>query len=133
MIRSMNRFGHVDLRVSDLAAALRFYDDLLPALGFTERYHGEAWKVWATTEPLPGTAYFAVTESEGHAANENRIAFWVASREDVERVATVARDSGALDLSGPKEMPYGPGYYAAFFADPSGNRLEVYVRPSEES
>jgi hypothetical protein len=26
-------------------------------------------------------------------------------------------------------MPYGPGYYAAFFADPSGNRLEVYVRP----
>jgi catechol-2,3-dioxygenase len=28
-------------------------------------------------------------------------------------------------------MPYGPGYYAVFFADPSGNRLEVYVRPPE--
>jgi len=26
-------------------------------------------------------------------------------------------------------MPYGPGYYAVFFDDPSGNRLEVYVRP----
>jgi hypothetical protein len=26
-------------------------------------------------------------------------------------------------------MPYGPGYYAISFADPSGNRLEVYVRP----
>jgi catechol-2,3-dioxygenase len=26
-------------------------------------------------------------------------------------------------------MPYGPGYYAVFFADPSGNLLEVYVRP----
>jgi catechol-2,3-dioxygenase len=26
-------------------------------------------------------------------------------------------------------MPYGPGYYAAYFDDPSGNRLEVYVRP----
>jgi len=48
-------------------------------------------------------------------------------------VAAVADEAGALDLSGPKEMPYGPGYYAAFFADPSGNRLEVYVRPSEES
>ena len=24
---------------------------------------------------------------------------------------------------------YGPGYYAAYFDDPSGNRLEVYVRP----
>jgi hypothetical protein len=29
----------------------------------------------------------------------------------------------------PKEMPYGPGYYAIFFADPSGNLLEVYFRP----
>jgi catechol 2,3-dioxygenase-like lactoylglutathione lyase family enzyme len=119
----------MDLRVADLAAAEPFYDALLPALGFTERYHGEAWKVWATTEPLPGTAYFGITESLGHLANENRIAFWVASREDVERVAAVARDAGALELSGPKEMPYGPGYYAIFFADPSGNRLEVYVRP----
>ena len=85
--------------------------------------------MWATTEPLPGTGYFGISESRGHLPNENRIAFWVASREDVERVAEVARDAGALELSGPKEMPYSPGYYAIFFADPSGNRLEVYVRP----
>jgi catechol 2,3-dioxygenase-like lactoylglutathione lyase family enzyme len=125
----VNPFGHIDLRVADIAAAQPFYDALLPALGFTERYHGEAWKVWSATDPLPGTGYFAVTESAEHTANENRIAFSVASREDVERVASIAREAGALDLSGPKEMPYGPGYYAAFFADPSGNRLEVYVRP----
>ena len=56
----------------------------------------------------------------------------MASREDVERVASIAHEAGALDLSGPKEMPYGPGYYAAFFADPSGNRLEVYVRPPDD-
>jgi catechol 2,3-dioxygenase-like lactoylglutathione lyase family enzyme len=106
----------MDLRVADLAAAQPFYDALLPALGFTERYHGETWKVWATTDEL---------------RDENRIAFWVASREDVERVAAVARGAGALELSGPKEIPYGPGYYAMYFADPSGNRFEVYVRPPE--
>src|SRR6185503_12535536 len=97
------------LGIALLAAAEPYYDARLPAHGLTERYHGEKWKVWATTEPLPGTAYFAVTESEEHAANENRIAFWVASRQDVERVAGVAHEAGALDLSGPKEMPYGPG------------------------
>jgi catechol 2,3-dioxygenase-like lactoylglutathione lyase family enzyme len=113
----VNPFGHIDLRVSDLAAAQAFYDELLPALGFTERYHGDAWKVWATDD-----AYFAVTESEEHAANENRIAFAVGSREDVERMAEVVAAT-------PKEMPYSPGYYAIFFADPSGNRLEVYYRP----
>jgi catechol-2,3-dioxygenase len=32
-------------------------------------------------------------------------------------------------LSGPKDIPYGPGYYAVYFNDPSGNRLEIYHRP----
>jgi catechol 2,3-dioxygenase-like lactoylglutathione lyase family enzyme len=128
----VNPFGHIDLRVRDLAEAERFYDALLPELGLTERYHGETWKVWAAPDPLPGTAYFGVTESETHVANENRIAFAVASPEDVDRVAAVARDAGGLELSGPKEMPYGPGYYAVYFADPSGNRYEVYVRPPTE-
>jgi catechol 2,3-dioxygenase-like lactoylglutathione lyase family enzyme len=127
----VNPFGHMDVRVADLATAEPFYETLLPALGFTERYHGETWRVWATADPLPGTAHFGITESPGHVANENRIAFSVPSRADVERVAGVARDAGALELSGPKEMPYGPGYYGVFFADPSGNRLEVYVRPPE--
>ena len=125
----MGRFGHMDIRVADLAAAQPFYEALLPALGFTERYHGDAWKVWATTDPAPDAAYVGITESAGHVANENRIAFSVASAEEVDRVTDVARAAGALEPSGPKPMPYGPGYYASFFADPSGNRLEVYVRP----
>ncbi len=125
----MNPFGHIDLRVSDLDAAFGFYDALLPVLGFTETHDGEAWKVWATTDPLPSTAYFGITESPGHVPNENRVAFWVESPTDVDRVADVARNAGAVDMSGPKPMHYGPGYYAAFFADPSGNRFEVYVRP----
>ena len=120
----MNPFGHIDLRARDLAAAQAFYEQLLPALGFTERFHGDAWKVWAAAPD----SYFAVTESADHVANENRIAFAVASRKDVDRMADVARTAGALDLSGPKQMPYGPDYYAVFFADPSGNRLEVYIR-----
>lgn len=40
----------MDLGVADLAAAQPFYDALLPALGFTERHHGETWKVWATID-----------------------------------------------------------------------------------
>ncbi len=125
----MSQFGHVDLRVSDIAGALSFYDQLLPELGFTEWYHGEDWKVWATTEPLPATAYFAITEERDHVPNSNRIAFWVATDAEVDRITEVARNAGAADVSGPKPMPYSVGYYASFFADPSGNLLEVYVRP----
>jgi catechol 2,3-dioxygenase-like lactoylglutathione lyase family enzyme len=125
----VNPFGHMDVRVRDLVGAERFYEALLPALGFTERYHGGLWKVWATTDPLPATAYFGITESTSCVANENRIAFWVAGDGEVDRIAVVAREAGALELSGPKSMPYGPGYYALYFADPSGNRYEVYHRP----
>jgi catechol 2,3-dioxygenase-like lactoylglutathione lyase family enzyme len=125
----VNPFGHMDVRVRDLVGAERFYEALLPALGFTERYHGGLWKVWATTDPLPATAYFGITESASYVANENRIAFWVAGDGEVDRIAVVVREAGALELSGPKSMPYGPGYYALYFADPSGNRYEVYHRP----
>jgi len=128
----VNPFGHVDLRVSDLERATEFYDYLLPPLGFTERYHGGAWKVWATPDPLPDGAYFGITESLGHVANESRIAFWLSSDAAVDRLAAIAREAGA-NVSGPKEMPYGPGYYAAYFDDPSGNALEIYHRPPADA
>jgi catechol 2,3-dioxygenase-like lactoylglutathione lyase family enzyme len=125
----VSQYGHIDLRVSDMAAARKFYDQLLPELGFTEKWDGETWTQWATTEPRPSTAHFAITEEPGHIANSNRIAFWVSSGAEVDRVTAVARAAGATGVSGPKPMPYDPGYYASFFADPSGNLLEVYVQP----
>ncbi len=123
-----NPFGHVDLRVRDVEEALAFYEAWLPALGFTEPYQGAEWKVFATTGELPATAYFAFVESREHAPNENRIAFRASGRAEVDRVAALVAEAGATELSGPKEMPYGPDYYAVFFADPSGNRFEVYHR-----
>jgi catechol 2,3-dioxygenase-like lactoylglutathione lyase family enzyme len=124
-----NPFGHIDLRVASMADALSFYEALLPALGFTQRYDGPEWKVFATTEAPPSTAYIGITESAGHAANENRIAFWAPDPGEVDRIAGIVAAAGAQDLTGPKPMPYGPGYYAVYFADPGGNRLEVYHRP----
>lgn len=125
----MSGFGHIDLRVSSLQEALPFYEALLPELGFAERYHGNEWKVWASPEPpLPATAYFGITESAGHVPNENRIAFWAADPAEVDRIAVVVEAAGGRDVSGPKRMPYGPDYYAVFFADPCGNRFEVYFR-----
>ena len=123
-----NPFGHIDLRVPTLAEALPFYEALMPELGFDRRYHGEQWKVWGNGADLPAAAYFGITESPGHVPNENRIAFWVTDAAEVDRIAEVLEGAGATEISGPKRMPYGPDYYAVFFADPSGNRLEVYHR-----
>jgi catechol 2,3-dioxygenase-like lactoylglutathione lyase family enzyme len=123
-----NPFGHIDLRVASMADTLPFYEALLPALGFTQRYDGGDWKVFATEAPPPGAAYIGITESADSTPNENRIAFWAADRAEVDRLAAVIADTGVA-LSGPKDMPYGPGYYAVYFTDPAGNRLEIYHRP----
>jgi len=125
----MNPFGHIDLRVKDIVAAQTFYGELLPALGFARPFHGKTWKVWAAAGELPSVPYFGITENPNHQPNENRIAFWLPSRADVDRVAAVARASGATLESGPRDCPeYSKSYYACFFQDPSGNRLEILHR-----
>jgi catechol 2,3-dioxygenase-like lactoylglutathione lyase family enzyme len=124
-----NPFGHIDLRVSSMRDALPFYEALLPALGFTQRYDSPEWKVFAATDPPPSTAYIGIVESAGHVPNENRIAFWAADAAEVDRLAELVAGAGARDVSGPRDMPYAPGYHAVYFTDPGGNRFEIYHRP----
>lgn len=126
-----NPFGHIDLRVSDMEGALPFYERLLPALGFGHTHHSDDWKVFTAEGKLPSAAFMAITEDPEHTANENRIAFWVWSRDEVDRIAGILDEMGADVESGPRECPeYSPSYYAVFFRDPSGNRLEVVHRTS---
>ncbi|MES2597383.1 MAG: VOC family protein [Verrucomicrobiota bacterium] len=119
------RYDHIDLRVPKLADVTAFYEQLLPALGFTRDARVEGWLQY---EAADGdiTEFFGVTESPTHVANENRIAFWAESQAEVDRLGDVATRAGAQNIEGP--MPYEPGYYAVFFEDPSGNRLEVCHR-----
>jgi predicted enzyme related to lactoylglutathione lyase len=123
-----NPFGHVDLRVSSMAEALPFYEQVMPALGYTRRFHGPEWKVWGAELDPPAAAYLGIVEQTGHRPDANRIAFWTADAAEVDRLAEIVRSAGGRDVSGPKPMPYGPGYYAAYFTDPSGNAFEVYHR-----
>lgn len=118
-------YDHVDLRVSSLQLAAPFYEILLPMLGFGRRVEVEGWLQYEGSDHGV-TAFFGVTESATHVANENRIAFWAPSVEDVDKIAEVALQAGAQNMVGP--IAYAPGYYAAFFEDPSGNRFEVCHR-----
>ena len=119
------RYDHIDLRVPQLGDVTSFYEALLPALGFTRRVQVEGWLQYEAAD-TGITEFFGVTECPGHVPNENRIAFWAASVGEVNRLAQVARSAGARRMEGP--MDYEPGYYAVFFEDPCGNRLEICHR-----
>ncbi|SKB01553.1 hypothetical protein SAMN02745166_03402 [Prosthecobacter debontii] len=118
-------YDHIDLRVTNLAEATLFYETLLPALGFSRRMNVPGWLQYEAADHGVA-AFFGVTESERHVPNENRIAFWAASVEDVDAIADIADLAGAQNIEGP--MAYAPGYYAMFFEDPCGNRFEVCHR-----
>jgi catechol 2,3-dioxygenase-like lactoylglutathione lyase family enzyme len=121
------RYDHIDLRVRSLAEARPFYETLLPALGFTRDVRIEGWLQFEATEADGATEFFGVTESSRHIANECRIAFWADSPSEVDRLAEILIRAGARNVEGPGHHE-GPGYYAVFFEDPSGNRLEICHR-----
>jgi hypothetical protein len=54
----------------------------------------------------------------------------VPSREIVDERAQWLREHGAQIGSGPAEYDYTPGYYAVFFYDPDGIKLERLHRPT---
>lgn len=120
------RLDHIDLRVPRLAEVEEFYGRLLPALGFVRDLTIPGWLQFYA-EGDGATEFFGVTESPAHRPNENRIAFWAESPAEVDRLATLLHEIGAQAIEGPG-FDEGPDYYAVFFEDPVGNRLEVCHR-----
>ena len=121
------RYDHIDLRVRSLAEARPFYEALLPALGFTRDVGIESWLQFEAAGAGSAPEFFGVTESSRHAANECRIAFWADSTSEVDQLAEIVARAGARNVEGPGYHE-GPGYYAVFFEDPSGNRFEICHR-----
>ena len=130
---------HLDLVVTDLERSLEFYRGLLEPLGFTRASEIEGERGERVVY-LGGTGGASVSlrasQSDAHATPYDRyaigihhLAFVADSREQVEERAGWLRDRGAEIESGPREYAYTPGYYAVFFYDPDGIKLEIVHRP----
>jgi len=124
-----NPFQHIDLRVNDLESAWEFYSQILPAIGFEKGNKGKIYSGFDAEGSPPEQAWFGFTEDKEHRANANRIAFWAESKQKVDELGELLKRAGARNISGPRACPeYTETYYAVFFDDPFGNRLEVCFR-----
>jgi catechol-2,3-dioxygenase len=61
----------------------------------------------------------------------HHLAFVAPSRAAVEESARWLRERGACIESGPADYDYAPRYFAVFFRDPDGLKLEIVHRPRE--
>lgn len=138
----MDAIDHLDLVVSDLERSLAFYKGLLGPLGYVSEAEiaGERGErvVYLGRSTFTGAISLRERQSQNRETPYDRydlgihhIALVAPSRAVVdERAEWVANNGGTIE-SGPKDYDYTPGYYAVFFHDPDGLKLELVHRPSE--
>ena len=131
---------HLDLVVSDVERSKRFYSELLRSLGWSgvldlkgERgetiWYLQAQDTWLGLREKQSDAH--TVPYERYAVGVHHIAFEASSAEAVDRCWDWVLAQGTAIESEPKEFPhYAAGYYAAFFYDPDGIKLEVVYEPT---
>jgi catechol 2,3-dioxygenase-like lactoylglutathione lyase family enzyme len=138
----MPAIHHLDLVVSSLERSLPFYRALLGPLGYVREgsIRGERGEVVVYLNNLADHGAIGLRErqSDAHglpydryAVGVHHVAFLAHSRWMVDERAAWLREQGVTIESGPREYDYIPGYYAVFFYDPDGIKLEILHRPED--
>lgn len=128
---------HLDLTVSDPVRSRALYELFLGHCGFTLKSAGEDWAGFG----LGDKRYPCITLLKASGANAGRshdryspglhhLALRAKSRADVDALYDKLVKFGATILDAPADYPdYGDGYYAVFFADEDGLKLEYVFTP----
>jgi predicted lactoylglutathione lyase len=122
--------GYVVLGTNDLPRAATFYDALLGEIGLTRQMDfGERGYAWG--ENMDAVMLCIMTPFDGKAAtvgNGTMTAVGVNSRDEVERIHAKALELGGEDEGAPGlRAEGGDGFYAAYFRDLDGHKLDVFT------
>jgi len=117
--------GYVTLGSKDMAAAAAFYDELLGLLGASRMMDTERFIAWSQAPNGPALS-IAVPFDENPATVGNgvMVALGAQSQEQVDAIHAKALELGAQDEG--KPGPRGDGFYAGYFRDPDGNKLNAF-------
>ena len=117
--------GYVTLGTNDLPRAAAFYDALLAVIGARRLWEFERGIAWGVAQDKPSLG--VMRPYDGQAAthgNGTMVALVVDARDKVDAVYAKAIELGARD-EGPAG-PRGEGFYAGYFRDLDGNKLNVF-------
>ena len=124
--------GYVTLGTSDLARAAKFYDAIAAEMGTGRMMDFETFIAWGT--PGGGAGIGLTKPFDGKPAsigNGVMVALEAKDTAQVDRLYAIAMAHGGSDegAPGPRGEPdeHGNGFYAGYFRDPDGNKLNAYV------
>ncbi len=119
--------GYVTVGTNDLERAASFYDAIAAEMGVGRMMEFDSFIAWGKMGGAPGIA--ATKPFDGNPAtvgNGVMVAFEAADKEQVDKLYEIALAHGGSDEGAPG--PRGDdGFYAAYFRDPDGNKLNAFI------
>ena len=118
--------GYVTLGTNDLPRAAAFYDALCKELGVGRMMEMETFIAWG--KPGGGAGIGLTKPFDGKAAsvgNGVMVALECKDRAQVDRIYSLALSLGGSDEGKPGDR--GGGFYAAYFRDRDGNKLNAFI------
>lgn len=121
---------HLVLSVSDFARSKEFYGKLLGFLSFKLKHDYAAMAGWSNGKTL---FWIAAADEQGRKRKYRKgdigfhhYAFELASRKAVDDLGAFLEQNGMAVVDPPGEY-YGRNYYAVYFTDPDGMKLEGMI------
>lgn len=118
--------GYVTVGTNDLARAAKFYDAIAAEMGVGRMMEFETGIAWGA--PGGGAGIGAMAPFDGQPAtvgNGVMVALEAKDKEQVDRLHAIALANGGTCEGAPGLR--GGGFYAAYFRDPDGNKLNAFV------
>ncbi|MCC6924466.1 VOC family protein [Novosphingobium sp.] len=118
--------GYVTVGTNDLPRAAKFYDAIAAEMGTGRMMEFETFIAWGT--PGGGCGIAATKPFDGQQAtvgNGVMVAIEARDQDQVQRLYDLALANGGSDEGAPG--PRGDGFYAGYFRDPDGNKLNAFV------
>jgi len=118
--------GYVTLGTNDLTRGAAFYDAIAAELGTARMMEWDGAIAWGT--PGGGAGVALMKPFDGNAAsvgNGVMVAFEAKDEAQVDRLHAIALEHGGSCEGAPG--PRGDSFYAAYFRDPDGNKLNAFI------
>ena len=118
--------GYVTLGTNDLARAAAFYDALAKELGVGRFMETDKFIAWGAPGGAPGIGLTKPFDgNKATVGNGVMVALAAKDKAQVDRIYALALALGGTDEGAPG--PRGEGFYAAYFRDLDGNKLNAFV------
>lgn len=116
--------GYITVGTNNMEKAAAFYDALFAEMGAKRTMDFDVFKVWSTGDGPGFSVTLPFNKEAATVGNGVMIALSAPDAATVDRLHAKAMELGAADEGAPG--PRGDGFYAGYFRDPDGNKLNFF-------